>query len=412
MSLGLPRARYGLDPILCLACAVLLGWGLVMVASASVAVSEKMFGNTLHFFDRQLVFVALGSFFGVLAFSVPMKSWESSGVWLLGLAFFLLIMVLVPGVGTKVNHARRWLDFGLFRLQASEPARLAVILYMAGYIVRRQERLQTSFLGLAVPFIPLAMVSGLLLMEPDFGATAILMAVALLMLFLGGARLLHLGAVFATVGVAGVLLIIGAAYRMRRFLTFTDPWADAEASGWQLTQSLIAVGRGEWAGVGLGNSVQKLLYLPEMQTDFIFAILAEEFGLFGIAILMLLFGIVVWRGFAIGQTAESLNCRFKAYLCYGLSGWIGLQALINMSVNMGLLPTKGLTLPFISYGGSSLITVCVMLALILRVDHENRLLQAGHPGQSRGVHGHDARAASSAFANLGQRIARLRQRRA
>jgi cell division protein FtsW len=412
MSLGLPRARYGLDPVLCLACAALLGWGLVMVASASVAVSEKMVGNTLYFFERQLIFVAIGGFFGLLAFSVPMKSWENSGVWLLGLAFFLLIMVLVPGVGVKVNHARRWLDFGLFRLQASEPARLAVILYLAGYIVRRQARLQSSFLGLAVPFIPLAMVSLLLLIEPDFGATAILMAVALLMLFLGGARLMHLGAVFATVGTAGVLLVLGAAYRMRRLLTFTDPWADAERSGWQLTQSLIAVGRGEWTGVGLGNSVQKLLYLPEMHTDFIFAILAEEFGLLGIAILMILFGVVVWRGFAIGQTAESLNSRFKAYLCYGLSGWLGLQAMINMSVNMGLLPTKGLTLPFISYGGSSLITVCVMLALILRVDHENRLLQANHPNQSRAAPQRDAFAPPAFLARAAAAIARLRRRRA
>ncbi len=410
MSFGLPRARYGLDPILCLACAVLLGWGLVMVASASVAVGEKMAGSTLYFFERQVIFVAIGSCFGLLTFSVPMKSWESSGVWLLALAFFLLVMVLVPGVGVKVNHARRWLDFGLFRLQASEPARLAVILYLAGYIVRRQVRLQTSFLGLAVPFIPLALVSLLLLVEPDFGATAILMAVALLMLFLGGARLIHLGAVFATVGSAGVLLVFGAAYRMRRLLTFTDPWADAERSGWQLTQSLIAVGRGEWTGVGLGNSVQKLLYLPEMHTDFIFAILAEEFGLLGIGLLIALFGIIVWRGFSIGQTAEALNCRFKAYLCYGLSGWLGLQALINMSVNMGLLPTKGLTLPFMSYGGSSLITVCVMLALLLRVDHENRLLQANHPNQSRASTAREAFAVPGFLAGLRQRMVRLRRR--
>lgn len=410
INFGLPKARYGLDPILCLACAALLGWGLVMVASASVAVGEKMAGSTLYFFERQLVFVAIGGFFGLLAFWVPMKSWENSGVWLLGLAFFLLVMVLVPGVGVKVNHARRWLDFGLFRCQASEPARLAMILYLAGYIVRRQARLQSRFIGLAVPFIPLGLVSLLLLVEPDFGATAILMAVALLMLFLGGARLIHLGAVFAGVGALGVALVLGAAYRMRRLLTFTDPWADAERSGWQLTQSLIAVGRGEWTGVGLGNSVQKLLYLPEMQTDFIFAILAEEFGLIGVGLLIALFGVVVWRGFAIGQTAEALNCRFKAYLCYGLSGWLGLQALINMSVNMGLLPTKGLTLPFISYGGSSLITVCVMLALILRVDHENRLLQANHPQQARV----SAQAASGlkapAFvAALSQRFERLKR---
>lgn len=383
LSFGRSQARHGLDPILSLASAVLLAWGLIMVASASVAVGEKMAGSTLYFFERQLVFVGIGAVFGLLAYQVPMKSWESSGGWLLSLALFLLVLVLIPGVGVKVNHARRWLDFGLFRLQVSEPARLAVILYLAGYIVRRQVRLQTTLMGLAVPFIPLSLVSLLLLIEPDFGATAILMIVALLMLFLGGARLLYFGAGLATVGVAGGVLIVTAAYRMRRLLTFTDPWADAENSGWQLTQSLIAVGRGEWVGVGLGNSVQKLLYLPEMHTDFIFAILAEEFGLLGVAILMSLFGVIVWRGFAIGQRAEALNARFKAYLCYGLSGWLGLQALINMSVNMGLVPTKGLTLPFLSYGGSSLITVCVMLALILRVDHENRVMGATPSGSGR-----------------------------
>ncbi|MDR3415681.1 MAG: putative lipid II flippase FtsW [Nevskia sp.] len=383
LSLSLPRARYGLDGTLCLAVAVLLGWGLVMVASASVAIGEKMSGSPLYFFERQLVFVAMGSVAGAIAFMVPMKSWESSGPLLLAFAFFLLVLVLIPHIGVRVNSARRWLDFGVFRLQASEPARLAMILYLAGYIVRRQQRLQTSLLGLAVPFLPLGLVSLLLLAEPDFGATAILMAVAMLMLFLGGARLSYLGGLFAVVGTVLTILVLTAAYRMKRLMTFTDPWADAEHAGWQLTQSLIAVGRGEWFGVGLGNSVQKLLYLPEMHTDFIFAILAEEFGLLGVAALLALFGVIVWRGFVIGQNAERLDCRFKAYLCYGLSSWLGLQAMINMAVNMGMLPTKGLTLPLVSYGGSSLITVCVVLALILRVDHENRLLEAGHPEASR-----------------------------
>ena len=373
------RPRYGLDTALCLTVGILLAWGLVMVASASVAIGEKMVGTTMYFFLRQLVFAAVGAACGAAAFAVPMKNWESSGPLLLIFAFFLLIIVLIPGLGVKVNHARRWLDFGLFRIQASEPARLAVILYLAGYIVRRQARLQTSLAGLAAPFIPLGIVSLLLLAEPDFGATAILIGVAMLMLFLGGARLLYLSGLFGLIGSGMTLLIITAAYRMRRLLTFTDPWADADNSGWQLTQSLIAIGRGEWIGVGLGNSVQKLLYLPEMHTDFIFAILAEEFGLAGVVVLLGLFGMLVWRGFVIGATAEALGARFKAYLCYGLSSWLGLQALINMAVNMGALPTKGLTLPFISYGGSSLITVCVMLGLILRVDHENRMAAARHP---------------------------------
>ena len=379
LSLGLTRARYGLDGTLCLAVAVLLGWGLIMVASASVAIGEKMSGSPLYFFERQMVFVMLGCVCGVMAFAVPMKSWENSGSLLLAFTFFLLVLVLIPHVGVRVNSARRWLDFGVFRLQASEPARLAMILYLAGYIVRRQLQLQTTLKGLAVPFLPLGLVSLLLLAEPDFGATAILIAVAMLMLFLGGARLNYLGGLFSMVSLAMVLLVRLAAYRMTRVLVFTDPWADANGKGWQLTQSLIAVGRGEVFGVGLGNSLQKLLYLPEMHTDFIFAILAEEFGLLGVAALLALFGIIVWRGFVIGQNAEKLNCLFKAYLCYGLSSWFGLQAMINMAVNMGMVPTKGLTLPFVSYGGSSLITVLVMLALILRVDHENRMIEAGHP---------------------------------
>lgn len=379
LSLGLTRARYGLDGTLCLAVAILLGWGLVMVASASVAIGEKMSGSPLYFFERQMVFVMLGCVCGVMAFAVPMKSWENSGPLLLAFTFFLLVLVLIPHVGVRVNSARRWLDFAVFRLQASEPARLAMILYLAGYIVRRQLQLQTTLKGLAVPFLPLGLVSLLLLAEPDFGATAILIAVAMLMLFLGGARLSYLGGLFTVVGTALAVVVTTAAYRMKRLLVFTDPWADANGGGWQLTQSLIAVGRGEVFGVGLGNSLQKLQYLPEMHTDFIFAILAEEFGLMGVASLLVLFGIIVWRGFVIGQNAERLNCLFKAYLCYGLSSWLGLQAMINMAVNMGMLPTKGLTLPFVSYGGSSLITVLVMLALILRVDHENRMIEAGHP---------------------------------
>ena len=379
----LPRARYGLDGPFCAAVALLIGWGLIMVSSASVSVAEKLAGDPMYFFERQLVFAALGLIAGAVVFSVPMARWQRYGPWLLVFALAMLIVVLIPGLGLRVNHARRWLDFGVFRLQASEPARLAVIIYLAGYIVRRQPALQQSFMGLAAPFMPLGIISLLLLLEPDFGATAILLAVAMLMLFLGGARVVYFAAILATT--AGGLGVIAttAAYRMRRMLSFLNPWADAERSGFQLTQSLIAVGRGEWFGVGLGNSVQKLLYLPETHTDFIFAILAEEFGLAGIVVLLALFGVVVWRGFVIGKEAEKRGELFSAYLCYGLASWLGLQALINMAVNMGMLPTKGLTLPFISYGGSSLITVFLMVALMLRVDHENRLARAGHPSMQR-----------------------------
>jgi cell division protein FtsW len=373
LSLPLPRAQVGLDPLLCAVVAGLLAWGLVMVASASVAQAQKMTGDPFHYFYRQLAFTGIGGLLAWAAFCVPMHLWErKSGLLAVG-GIVLLLIVLIPGIGVKVNHARRWIDLEFIRIQASEPARLALIMYLAGYIVRRQGRLQNTLGGLLVPFLPLMFAGVLLLLEPDFGATAILIAVAFIMLFLGGAKLLYLGGV---VGVAtGLLWLIAksAEYRMKRLLSFRDPFGDMENTGWQLANSLIAVGRGEWTGVGLGNSVQKLLYLPEMHTDFIFAILAEEFGLFGVLVLIAMFGVLVWRGFRIGAQAEALGERFKACLVYGLTSWLGLQALINMAVNMGALPTKGLTLPLMSYGGSSLITVMVLIALILRVDYENRL---------------------------------------
>lgn len=377
LSLPLPRARYGLDVWLSLAAAILLTWGIVMVASASVAQAEKLTGQPFYFFYRQLLFISLGFLAGFVMYCVPTRQWENSGFLLVGFAVFLLIVVLIPGIGVKVNSARRWIDLELFRLQASEPARLALILFLAGYITRRQAELQHGFRGLFKPIALLLLPCLLLLAEPDFGATVILMAVAFLMLFLGGARVVYFVAAGIVATAAVALLAVAEPYRLRRLLNFTNPWADVENGGWQLAQSLIAVGRGDWAGVGLGNSVQKLLYLPEMHTDFIFAILAEELGLIGIAALLALFAVVVVRVFAIGQRAELGGRGFQAYLCYGLGGWLGLQALINMSVNMGLLPTKGLTLPLLSYGGSSLLTVCAMLGLILRVDYENRVAAFG-----------------------------------
>ncbi len=370
-ALNLPNPKYGLDAPFCLALAALLAWGLVMVASASVAVGEKLGGTSMFFFWRQLTFIVIGLSACSAMFCVPTAWWQNSRWALLGLAILLLATVAIAGV--SVNGARRWIDLpGFFRLQASEPARLAFIVWLAGHIVKRQAQIQTTFMGFINPLIFLLPVLLFFLIEPDLGATVILLTVTFLMLFLGGARLLWLGSLALLAGAGITVLILTVAYRMKRVLSFANPWEDALGSGFQLTQSLIAVGRGEWFGVGLGNSVQKLMYLPEMHTDFIFAILAEEFGLFGVLVLISLFGIVVWRGFKIGQAAEQLDRRFAAYLCYGLSGWLGLQALINMGVNMGVLPTKGLTLPLISYGGSSLVTVSLMIGLVLRVDYENR----------------------------------------
>jgi cell division protein FtsW len=383
-AIAIPPARYGLDGPLAAAALALLGTGLVMVASASVAVGEKSTGVPLYYFYKQFSYALLGLVLGATAFSIRMKAWEQSGFWLLAFAFFLLVIVLIPGIGVKVNGARRWLDLGVFRLQASEPARLALVIYLVGFVVRRQAELQHSFRGLLTPLVPIVAGCGLLMLEPDFGATVLLLLVAFLLLFMAGARLLHLGGLaLAGAGVLALLIWFGPAWRIERVLRFLNPWADVEGSGWQLTRSLVAIGSGEWTGVGLGNSVQKLLYLPETHTDFIFAIWAEEFGLAGVVVLLALFGVLVWRAFAVGRAAQLRHHLFAAYLCYAIGAWVGAQALINMAVNMGLLPTKGLTLPLISYGGSSLITVCLMVALVLRADHENRLERSRAPAVGR-----------------------------
>ena len=290
-NFSLPNPKYGLDAPFCLALVALLGWGLVMVASASVAVGEKLGGSSMFFFWRQLLFTAVGLAACSAMFCVPSRWWQSSRWWLLALAVALLATVAVAGV--TVNGARRWLELpGLFRLQASEPARLAFIVWLAGHIVKRQAQIQTTFMGFINPLIFLAPLLLFFLMEPDLGATVILLAVTFLMLFLGGARLFWLISLVAVAAVGLSLLILTVSYRIKRVMSFTNPWEDALGSGFQLTQSLIAVGRGEWFGVGLGNSVQKLMYLPEMHTDFIFAILAEEFGLFGVMVLISLFGVV------------------------------------------------------------------------------------------------------------------------
>jgi cell division protein FtsW len=312
---------------------------------------------------------------GALIFLVPLRRWERSGFFLLAFALFLLILVLLPGVGQQVNGSQRWLNLGPISVEASEPARLCLLIYVAGYAVRRHDNLHTLG-GLLKPLIPLGAAAMLMLLEPDFGGAVVLLAVSMVMLFVAGTRLRNF-ALFAALGVAGLSVIaVASPYRVERLVSFTDPWADPFDSGFQLVQSLIAIGRGKLFGVGLGNSVQKLLYLPETQTDFLFAIIGEELGLLGCTVVITLFTLVVWRGFVIGRRALMAGHRFGSYLSYGLATWFGLQAFINMGVTMGLLPTKGTTLPLMSYGGSSLLVTCVLIALLLRVDYETRMTQA------------------------------------
>lgn len=373
-ALRLPASR--VDPAFTTAVVLLLSFGLVMVASASVAVADRLTGVPLHYFYRQSAYALIGLFAALAVIHLPLKLWQLNSFNLLALALLLLAVVLVPGIGEEVNGARRWIDLGLVSVQVSVPARLCLLLYLAGYVVRRQYELRTSLWGVLRPVLPLALACLLMLLEPDYGACAMLFAVAGILLFVAGARLRHLLLLAGSAGTVLVATALSAPYRVERLVSFTDPWAHPFASGFQLTQSLIAIGRGEFFGVGLGNSVQKLLYLPETHTDFLFAILAEEFGLLGSLVIIGLFALVVWRGFAIGARALAAGHAFGAYVAYGLASWVGLQAFVNVGVNMGLLPTKGLTLPLMSYGGSSLVTTCVLVALLLRVDLETRALEA------------------------------------
>lgn len=380
-KLGLIRVRP--DTAFLSAVVVILLLGLVMVASASVAVAARSTGEPLYFFYRQAVYAIIGIAAGFVVLHIPTRLWRDNGFALLTLALLLLIAVLIPGLGHSVNGARRWIGLGPLILQASEPARLLLLLYVAGYAVRQQFELRTSFAGLIRPMLPIVLASLLLLLEPNFGAMAILVAASGLILFLAGARLRYLLIAGGGALVVMAMAALSSPYRVTRLVSFTDPWQDPHTSGFQLIQSLIAIGRGHVMGVGLGNSIQKLLYLPETQTDFLFAILAEELGLIGSLVVIGLFMLVIWRGFVIAGRALSAGQLFGAFAAYGLSTWIGLQAFVNIGVNVGVLPTKGLTLPLMSYGGSSLVIMCVLLALLMRIDMESRTAGQAQPERKR-----------------------------
>jgi cell division protein FtsW len=299
-----------------------------------------------------------------------MQVWRNLGPLMLFVGIALLVVVLIPGIGREVNGSTRWVRLGIMNLQVSEPARLCFLLYLAGYLVRRNKSLREEFTGFLRPMIVLSIACVLLLLEPDFGAAVVLLATAMIMMFVAGARIRDFLVFFALAVVAMIALAIASPYRMKRITGFLDPWADPFNSGFQLTQSLIAIGRGEWFGVGLGDSVQKLFYLPEAHTDFVFAVYAEEFGLLGSVVLIALFLALLWRIFKLAMRAAEAERFFEAYIAIGLGSWLGIQAFINIGVNMGLLPTKGLTLPLISYGRSSLIITMICIALLLRIHHE------------------------------------------
>lgn len=351
---------------------LLIGLGLIMVASSSIAIADRQFNEPLHYFWRQSFSVVIGLSLIAALLKIPLSVWEFLSVPLLVLGLLLLILVLIPGVGREVNGSTRWITFGSFSLQASELVKFFVIAYLAGYMVRHGEHVRNNFAGFIRPICVLTIVSGLLLLEPDYGSCVVLFATALGMLFMGGVPLGRFFAwVLTAISVLASLAVLSP-YRMQRLMSFSDPWQDPFNSGFQLTQALIAFGRGDWFGVGLGSSVQKLFYLPEAHTDFIFSVFAEEFGLLGSVFLILLFSFLVWRAFVIGYIAEHMGKLFAAYLAYGIGLIIGIQAFFNMGVNLGVLPTKGLTLPLLSYGGNSLIITCLLLGILLRVEVENR----------------------------------------
>ncbi len=361
------------DRLLLLTAAVILALGLVMVASASITLADKVTGNPFYYLERQLAYTVIGLGIGLAAYSLPLFWWQRSNFLLLILALGLLAVVLVPGIGRHVNGSIRWVVMGPFHLQVSEPARLLILIYIAGYGVRRHMQLSTQFTGSLKPMLVMALAALLLLAEPDFGAAMVLIAAAMAMLFFSGARLRDF-AIFAVLGVIGfIVLAVASPYRLERITGFLHPWSHPFDSGFQLTQSLIAIGRGGFFGVGLGESVQKLFYLPEAHTDFLFAVLAEELGLLGCLAVLALYFVFTWRAIVIARQAAKKGRMFGANLAFGLGLWVGLQAFINMGVNMGLLPTKGLTLPLMSYGGSSLIVVCAAIGLILRVDRETHV---------------------------------------
>ncbi len=369
-----------LDALLIWSALGLLLLGLVMVYSASIAIAEgsRFTGyQSYYFVMRHALFMCVGIFGGLLAFQFPMASWQRAAPGLFVAGVLLLILVLVPGVGREVNGAQRWLSLGPINLQPSELMKIFAALYAADYTVRKLDAMSSFRRGFLPMTAVIILVGGLLLREPDFGAFVVITTITFGVLFLGGVN----GRVFALLAVAAVigfvLLILSSPYRLERVLGFMDPWKDAFGKGYQLSHALIAFGRGEWFGVGLGASVEKLFYLPEAHTDFLLAVIAEELGLVGIMAVVLMFAVLVQRAFVIGREAIKLERYFVGLVAQGIGLWIGVQSFINMGVNMGLLPTKGLTLPLMSFGGSGIVANCVGIAILLRCDWEVRQLKRG-----------------------------------
>jgi cell division protein FtsW len=353
---------------------LLLSLGLVMVYSASIAIAEAQFGadRSYYYLMRHLTYLVIGGMFGLFVFQVPLHIWQKSAFYLFLLGILLLMLVLVPGIGREINGSQRWISLYFVNLQPSEFMKFFMIIYTADYVVRKATDLNGFFKGFLPILVIIGFVGFLLLRQPDFGAAAVIAALVIAILFLGGVSIKIFSVLLVLMVAGGYALIRFSGYRLDRIVGFMDPWADPLGKGYQLSHALIAFGRGEWLGVGLGGSVEKLFYLPEAHTDFLLAVLAEELGFVGVTTVIVLFATLVIRALAIGRQAAKLECHFAALVAQGIGLWIGMQALINIGVNMGVLPTKGLTLPLMSFGGSSITAICLALAVLLRIDWENR----------------------------------------
>ena len=380
MSAAVKPNAVAFDAALICAVVALAAMGTIMVTSASVSLVD---GEPLYYFSRHLGALGVGLAALALVVAVPTDLWYRLNWLLLVVGLGLLVLVLVPAFGHAVNGSRRWLLVGPITVQASEPARLCLLLYLASYAVRRSTELGASLNGLAKPLFVVGAAGVLLLAEPDFGATVVLAATGLTVLFVGGARLRDLTLAALVGGGALTALAFSADYRVVRLMSFRDPWADPSATGYQLTHALMAIGRGEWGGVGLGESVQKLFYLPEAHTDFVFAVLVEELGFAGGTLVIALFCVIVYRAIALGREALASGMHFQGLVATGIGVMLGFEAFVNIGVNSGLLPTKGLPLPLISYGRASTIVTLVALGFLVRIHHElyggqKRLVQRGY----------------------------------
>jgi cell division protein FtsW len=350
--------------------ASLLLVGMIMVTSASMSIAARDLANPFYFLERQFVFGLAGVGIAWVLTRIPAELWDRYSMPLLCIGLLLLLLVLVPGVGAMVNGARRWLRIGPVNFQVSELSKVLILTWVCSYCVRKRDELEQTLAGLGKPVALIAVAALLLLMEPDFGAATVLFATGFAVLFVAGARLRYVLLLVSAAALCFAVLALTSAYRLKRLTGFLHPWDDPFNGGFQLTQSLIAIGRGSWLGVGLGSSVQKLFYLPEAHTDFVFAVLAEELGLVGVLGVIGLFMALVWRAFRISHMAAQAGMRFQSYLALAFGVWLGLQAMVNIGVNMGVLPTKGLTLPLLSYGRSSLLVSLAWLGVVLRVHHE------------------------------------------